>query len=165
MIKYFSQLLVIFIIGSTVYSCSNYEPTIDPELIPYFDRFADEAALRGVVFDYEEEEYEGFICNIEDILGEDGILGYCQRVMVRQPYPSIYLDRAFWDAATDLQKEYVVFHELGHCFLDRDHPSPVPVDSLGNCMTMMAAGNASCNGINVYDTDRRQMLLDELFSN
>ena len=164
MIKYLAHTFTVFVLFTTVIACNKYEPTIDPELIPYFDRFAEEAGLRGISFDYEDLEYEGFIQNLDALVGR-GVLGFCQRIMVRQPYPTIYVDQDFWLAATDLEKEYVVFHEIGHCFLERDHQQPPLVDSLGNCMSIMAAGTAACNSLDVYTPERRSMLLDELFSN
>lgn len=39
---------------------------------------------------------------------------YCQR-------PTVYIDRDTWARASDLYRELLVFHELGHCFLFRKH--------------------------------------------
>jgi hypothetical protein len=33
----------------------------------------------------------------------------------------IEIDLEFWDESEDLAREEVIFHELGHCVLDRDH--------------------------------------------
>jgi len=146
-------------------SCEEeFVPEVDQRLLPYFERFTEEGAKRGVVFDYVEAGLQGKIQNIDIFVGS-GVLGWCQRPTTRLTVTTIYIDDVFWASATDLQKEYVVFHELGHCFLERAHPMPPPVDSDGNCSTMMAAGTASCNGIQVYDLDRREELLDELFAN
>jgi hypothetical protein len=35
--------------------------------------------------------------------------------------PSIVIDRDYWYEAGDLQREELMFHELGHCVLNRDH--------------------------------------------
>lgn len=155
------SVFIIIVLGS----CGKHQSKVEDRLIPYFDRFADESSKRGVVFDYVSEEIEGSIRSIDSLIGSSGVLGLCQPETVRKPFSEIVIDEEFWSDATDLQREYVVFHELGHCFLDRDHPSPAQADSLGNCMSIMAAGNATCNGIDVYSEERRKMLLDELFSN
>ena len=35
--------------------------------------------------------------------------------------PLIYLDPDFWDNSYDWKREQLMFHELGHCILDRPH--------------------------------------------
>ena len=37
----------------------------------------------------------------------------------------INIDPEFWAIASDVEKEEVVFHELGHCILGRDHEETV----------------------------------------
>lgn len=142
---------------------SSYEVQLDERLEVYYERFAEEAKKRGIVFDNEKEQIEGYIERINRTSATD-LLGYCQPPQERVTLHSIHVSEQFWETATDLQKEYLVFHELGHCFLKRSHVDPVGVDSLGNCTSIMAAGNASCISIQGYSPDRRQFLLDELFS-
>lgn len=38
--------------------------------------------------------------------------------------PVITLDSAFWSRATEIEKEVLMFHELGHCILGKDHVPP-----------------------------------------
>ena len=35
--------------------------------------------------------------------------------------PQIYIDKEFWDYATDAAKEALIYHELGHCAMGWDH--------------------------------------------
>jgi len=35
--------------------------------------------------------------------------------------PTVILDKKFWRTASPVQREELVFHELGHCILGRDH--------------------------------------------
>lgn len=161
MIQMNRTVILIFLLISLV-SCGGYELQVDSELRPYFRQFAEEAKKRGITFDNEKEQIEGYIKKLNNPTAVD-LLGYCQYPSERLTLHTITIDKTFWASATDLQKEYVVFHELGHCFLKRDHISPVPVDSLGRCGSIMAAGNASCKSLDVYTTKRRKELLDELF--
>jgi len=159
------QLLTFSMLIIILSACSDGgDLEIDDRLVPYYERFTSEAALRGVTFDPQDAQIEGYIDQLDNLVGGD-ILGFCQQPRPRFPLSSIYIDESFWAGATDLQREYVVFHELGHCFLNRDHPQPDPVDSLGNCSSIMAAGDANCNGLESYNEDRRPLLLDELFAN
>ena len=162
--KYFEFISLLFLMVAVLSCGDDFVPEVDERMKPYFERFTEEAAKRGVEFDYVQEGYQGKIQNIDIFVGS-GVLGWCQRPSNRLTVTTIYIDDVFWANATDLEKEYVVFHELGHCFLNRAHPMPAPTDSNGNCTSMMAAGNASCNGIQVYDLDRREELIDELFAN
>jgi len=163
---YFPRILAITLSLVLLYpSCSSeFEPSVDDRIVPFFERFATEGAIRGVAFDNEEEQIEAYVQNISALIGSD-VLGYCSPTSVRNPIRTVYFHEDYWNTATDLQREYLVFHELGHCFLDREHPDPAPADSLGNCLSMMSAGTAFCNGIDAYSADNREALLDELFSN
>ena len=53
--------------------CTVDEVETDPELIPYFDLFADEAAKRGITVDYEAARIEGLI----QMIRNDVVLGQC----------------------------------------------------------------------------------------
>lgn len=41
-------------------------------------------------------------------------VGFCRRGT-----REVFLDEPFWDWATDLSREQIIFHELGHCVLDQ----------------------------------------------
>jgi len=140
-------------------SCNDDSATVDGDLEPYFERVAQDAQKRGVVLDNDVEAIDGYINNI--VRGGADILGACRAPDEGFPRRSIFVDRPFWNDATDLEREFVVYHELGHCFLDRPHLDTQ--DSLGRCTSIMAAGNAGCIGLEIYSADRREELLDELF--
>jgi hypothetical protein len=36
----------------------------------------------------------------------------------------VLIDRGFWDMASKDEKTVLIYHELGHCWLDRDHVEP-----------------------------------------
>lgn len=36
-------------------------------------------------------------------------------------YAEVHIKRSFWEVATEEQREELIFHELGHCHLNRGH--------------------------------------------
>lgn len=126
---------------------------IDSGMAPYFESFKAEAAERGITVDYVEASIEGYL---QDIAGTD-ILGQCFH---DEEGPSrVVIDRTFWRLASTLEREFVVFHELGHCFLQRDHLDTVNPN--GTCVSIMQSGLTNCR--NAYSSLTRQAYLDELF--
>lgn len=141
------------VVGSCV---KDEEPQflIDEPLQEYFDRFAFEASLRNVVIDYKEMMISGDI----RVITSPNVIGQCGHT---ENEPNIVIvDKFYWDDADDLEREFLVFHELGHCALKRGHIDDS--DPQGNCVSMMTSGTGLCN-IN-YTTATRDTLLDELFT-
>ena len=128
---------------------------INEELIPYYESFKEEAALRGVVFDNSIARIEGYLQNIPDV----GVLGACKRNAENGDNPQIFLDKPTWRNSTDLEREYVMFHELGHCFLLLGHDDTK--DGKGDCTSMMASGIGDCKPN--YNQFNRDSLITELF--
>lgn len=44
----------------------------------------------------------------------------------------IHILRSYWDKASDLQKQMVVFHELGHCDMHEEHRVGLQPDNCAN---------------------------------
>jgi len=146
--------LFILLIIATV-SCQSDDP-IPADLQVFLDRFEEEANKRNLSFADQVADTE--IHLVEIISG--GVLGQCVR---EEDDPNqIHLDRTYWEDenTTDLQKEFVVFHELGHCILNRDHINTA--DNNGVCVSVMYNGNSSMCNLS-YTEDNREELLDELF--
>ena len=127
---------------------------IDVPLLEYFDRFAAEAAIRNVVIDYKEMMISGDI----RVISTPNVIGQCGHT---EEEPNVVIvDKFYWDDADELEREFLVFHELGHCALKRGHIDDSDIQ--GNCVSMMTSGTGLCN-IN-YTTATREDLLDELFT-
>ena len=92
------------------YENNTLERDIDLEILPYVERF--------------EEYYKLRVINIPINLEETPIdkWGFCYSFKIHGKLVSkrIGITDKF-DRLSDLQREELVFHELGHCFLDRDH--------------------------------------------
>lgn len=144
---------MVLILLLTVSCTEEEEIFVSPELQTYFERFALEAAARGLDFDYQRDRIEGFLLPIT----EAGVEGKCTFNSVDPD--RIAVDLSFWNRASDLEKEFIVFHELGHCFLNRQHLDDAWPD--GNCVSIMHSGLGGCR--NAYSSQTRSDYLDELF--
>ncbi len=128
------------------------ELTIDTELQPYFERFVAEGAVRGMTIDLVEKRIEGFLIDIE----ETDVAGQCSYSATSTR--KVNIDINYWNSATDLEKEFVVFHELGHCYLERSHSD---AQENRNCTSIMHSGTSGCRFR--YNATSRSEYLDELF--
>jgi len=147
-------LSILFVCCLFSYSCGEEDIIeTDPELIPYFEIFADEAAKRGFTVDYEAERIEGLIQDI----GDPNVQGQCFH-NEKKPKKAV-IDLNYWNNATELEKQFIIFHELGHCFLDRDH---LDEDKSGVCVSIMHSSPNACNFM--LTDENRDDYLDELFS-
>jgi len=92
------------------------------------------------------------------LTNENNVIGTCQYGGFTAD--RITIDDLFWERSSNLGKEFVVFHELGHCFLHREHLE----DSTSNgiCVSLMRSGNGECR--DAYNARNREFYLDELFS-
>ena len=147
-IIYLTAVILLFL------GCSKIEfDQIDPELQPYFDQFLKDAAARGIQFTDEELNITMNINNIVD----PNILGLCQQ----QPdlYGAVSIDAYYWRTSTETTRQFIVYHELGHCILKRGHTDGR--DSDGNCLSVMH----SAVGICLFDFTgtKKEAYLDELF--
>ncbi len=127
----------------------------DIALEPYFQIFADEAALRGIEVDYDARRIEGLL---QDIL-DSNVKGQCFR---NEEKPNkVIVDVNYWDEANEAEKEFIIFHELGHCFLNREHLDDSEPD--GTCLSIMHSNPLACHF--VLTSENRKDYLNELFFN
>lgn len=110
-LKYPLLVLLPFLL---LYSCKkdSIEYNVDPDFEEYVQRFIAEGAARGVDINFEDT---GLLIEYSDRIVA-GASGYCYL-----GEHHIVIDKADWSDLTDTQKEYLLFHELGHCELDRRH--------------------------------------------
>lgn len=127
---------------------------IEPELEFYFDSFVHEAAEYGKEIDLSSLDLSAYVEDIE----VNGTIGQC--ISYSDGSKEVVIDERNWNRLGDLEKEYVVFHELGHCILERSHSNAV--DENGICESIMQSGEGLCQ--NHYSLSNRSDLLEELFS-
>ncbi len=153
--KNISYTIIMIILTSIVYSCEQEESAhISDEIGPYMDRFIEEGALRGyeVVIDYKR-----LSASVSSISGS-GVIGQC--VSYSNESQEILISAEFWNSASELNREFLVFHEMGHCILDRSHDDRT--DHAGRCLSIMNSGSTNCR--NLYNTTTRSDFIDELFN-
>ncbi len=129
---------------------------IPASLQPYIDNFIAEAATRGV-----DLKIEDLIIIFEDNLEVDGVeaAGICAR---SRSTPEIKLDTTSINWRINLSsREQLVFHELGHCVLERSHISQKLNN--GNYKTLMRPSGEQIYGP-LYSKFKRVYYLDELFN-
>lgn len=134
-------------------SCSDNDAHVEAELQDYFNRFENEAFARGVLVDLEDLDLSGYIENIES----NGTIGQC--TSFSDGSKEVVVDIRRWNSMSDLEREYVTFHELGHCVLERSHDNSSHVN--GTCQSIMQSGSNDCRSL--YTLTNRNEMLDELF--
>lgn len=155
-----SFVLLFFVLA--IVACVKEEDTleteylnVDGQLVPYFELFVDEAAKRGILVNFGEKPVEGYIA----VILEDGVAGQCS-TNDQQDLRRLTIDRQFWINLSDLEREFLIFHELGHCYLDRGHLDTRNAN--GTCVSMMQSGLGNCR-MN-YTLNNRDAYINELFS-
>ena len=146
-------LILSIMVGSWSCNKDDLELFIDAPLQEYFNRFQAEGATRNVIVDYEASRVSGYL----RIITSSGVIGQCAH-NDKKPN-TVIIDKIYWASATELEKEFVVFHELGHCVLNREHTDVA--DNDGDCVSIMTSGTGNCD-ID-YTVTTRTALLDELF--
>jgi len=127
---------------------------IDSEILPVIEAFEISAASRGRIINIQDE-------GVGAIFDEttDNAAGQCIAKANGDHY--IRIDPDYWNKASAMEKEFLVFHELGHCILGRSHDDSSLAG--GTCMSMMTSGLGGCK-ID-YSLSTREEYIDELFSN
>ena len=146
-----------------IFLCSCEEPIVNIESVftDYIDRFEEEAATRGVNVDFSEEGIEILLVDSTSYL----YAGYCDK---DQETHQITIQRNYWDNVTERDRERLLFHELGHCILNRSHKNGL-TDDREFLSIMQGSGSQSQyysvrNRFVNYSGFRKAYYLDELFN-
>ncbi len=128
-----------------------------PEVIqPYIESFEMEAAKRGIDLDVTNLRVE-----FEGDLQDGTAAGLCTFASVSNPTPHIRLDTNSFNWQNNLfHREILVFHELGHCVLNRLHKDNFLPN--GNIASMMRSTGEQVYG-GLLNSFKRDYYLDELF--
>jgi len=93
--------------------CGKNTLDIAPEARPYVDAFVQAGASVGRPISIED-----LVVVFSPKVANDKP-GICHRGAGATP--TVIIDRKRWDDASKTQRELLIFHELGHCILERDH--------------------------------------------
>ena len=157
--RYFIVISYVIALFSLV-SCKDLnEYRVGEPFVEYLHRFEIEAAKRDKKFDFQTS---GIIIEFADL--KENQAGLCH---YEKPI-RIEVDRGYWNkvsgkSGADLMKEDLIFHELGHGILNRNHLNDTLLN--GDWKSIMCGGtkvkDRSWN-IN-YRGERRDYYVDELF--
>ncbi len=128
-------------------------PNVDERLWVHFSTFEEEALKRGWAVDLIKKGIHGIVKDIE----EQNVAGMCS-FGSHQPQ-LVTIDALFFERADYLYREFIVFHELGHCALFRNHDESQ--NRSGICVSIMRSGLGGCR--DNYHEGTREGYLDELF--
>jgi hypothetical protein len=149
------KILRVAVVVAAAFSCSrDKDPSIiDSAFQPYVDSFNREASSRNV-----NPNEAGLIVEFVD---QSEISEYCGYGTVNPPHVKISRTGTCWTEVTNINKEILLFHEMGHAVLGRAHNN----DTLpnGDFKSMMFAGN-QFRLYDSHDEQRRKYYLDELFN-
>ncbi len=127
---------------------------IPKEVDVYLNSFVREAELRGHDF---SNIRQGLIIKFTDLPYNKA--GSSQSFLFRK---TIKLAPLIWKQMNDRQREMLVFHELGHCVLGRQHKNDELL--LGECASIMKEGGENTCVDNVFSESWRRYYIDELFN-
>jgi hypothetical protein len=148
----FSVGVIILLLVLSMCSKENNTPAvIAPDFKTYVDRFASEGTSRGVNVDVSKLT----------VSYSDTLMYYCGWGDYKSKTVLISSRDDCWKNLSDLNKEILLFHEIGHAILGRSHDNSMLPN--GDYKTMMFAGNQ----FDLYSEDspeRRKYYLDELFN-
>jgi hypothetical protein len=162
-------LLLMLVIGITSTGCSD-EAAEEPngnnidvalEFQKYVDRFIEEGAQRGYEIDFNDT---GLSIQFASALPEDAA-GVCSELGTgTSGSHEIEIRKTYWETLTDIQKERLIFHELGHCELNRPHDNSV--FSNGDWKSIMRGSPLPPDKTPIvnYTGTRRDYYIDELFN-
>lgn len=155
--KILFALCIILIQGILLSSCKkDLVYNVPASIQPYVDEFISEAALRGITLEIDE-----LVVLFEQDLVVDGIVaaGLCQRS--NRGTPTIKLDTTSINWRSNLSsREQLIFHELGHCVLDRSHLEDRLAN--GNYKTTMRPSGEQIYGP-VMTAFKRSYYMDEMY--
>ncbi len=172
-LSYYSVKNLLFIlIGWVVLGCADSEAPFEPtyevpeELIPFVESFFQEAQSRGFVV-----TQDNLIIRYGD-QREQGICGHCNSLANLDQQQKIVTitapDQFCWNNRQQL--EALIFHELGHCLLNRTHHNATLPN--GDPASLMVENSISQYSPCIYQinddedcnfTFKRDYYLDELF--
>jgi len=156
-------ILSVLLTGILITACKR-DPEIEtvydvPEIVqPYIDQFEIEAAARGYNI-----TIDSLIVDFgSDLRGGDAA-GLCRFANSQDPIPHITLDtNSFNWQNNESHREVLIFHELGHCILERrQHTDNVMPN--GNFSSIMRSIGDMLYGQNL-NAFKREYYIDELFN-
>ncbi len=162
------QMKIALILMLGLSACAKDHPSkieIDPRAQPYVNAF---------VIDGEKVGHTVFITDLTVEISDDipsTLNGRCYRDTNKTP--RVVLRRSQWDFLSEFEQKMLVYHELGHCLLNRTHNDAaiiveIPIFSTVKTRTVYTSVmNHNASVMEYYYTDMHgeENYLHELFDN
>lgn len=96
---------------------------VDPALMPYYQKFIDSGKSRGT--DYSTND---LVMQFGETQGQ--VIGYCRKqesynwnLFTKETVstPVVVVKPSWWANASEASKRELVYHELGHCLMNKEH--------------------------------------------
>lgn len=128
---------------------------IHPTLIPILMDFEYEATVRGVFL-----TRDNLSMNFGEIRDKptSKVVGYCMKSSLGRM--TLMFHTPSWDFMDEYEQEALVFHELGHCLLDRAKHCDTISYKMGGPISLMNQWVLDSS----YYKSHREEILDELFN-
>ncbi len=112
---------ILIAVSMVLFSACGRAP-VDPAFQPYVDEFEQAMSDNNV--------RDGV--NVEIVFGDTGSAqnGLCHREGGQTP--KISISRPVWNSFMDHQRRILIYHELGHCVLGREHTEAMHEDADGS---------------------------------
>jgi hypothetical protein len=124
-------------------------PQYSADFEPQVASFIQNGESRGVVVDMS-----GLIMRFTDMFEGTPVLGVCVPNEV-----VVLISQSFWNKADPAEREFLIWHELGHCILGREHSTWMHE---GYPVSIMYPVEWATNHEDYYYTHRNE-LIDELY--
>lgn len=153
MLRKFALLFIVII----HFNCGSEDPAdnallntnIDPEFLPYVESFIEEARARNLRISFQ---FTGLEVKFGIVKESEDAIGFCSRDDF-----SIKVLQEAWENLSENHKEVLIFHELGHCKMQREHKTDLL--SNGEVASIMWPGIQG-----KFFGKRRDYYIDELYS-
>lgn len=142
----------------------NFKTVIDPALTPYTQTFLDHAANYGVSLNMNITVK---FASRPLIPGQMNIVGVCWRETSAGGSLSARVEIAedYWASSTELMRNHLIYHELGHCLLYRNHlTTTITQNSLETPVSLMFPNIFSIGSWENFVSTNWAFYLDELFT-
>ncbi len=162
------KILLLFSLLIFLISCQNDEENfsgiIDEELRPYIEDFISEAALRGKSLDINN--VQATLVDEFTLTNDQNFCGYAAWNGNNTGQIEIKMTESCWLARTEIERENLMFHELGHAMLERSHLSTQFPNRYPKSIMCSFQDGISCSNFNTYYENEvfRSYYLDELFN-
>lgn len=152
-IRNFISIGCLFALVASLWSCGR--PTLElGAFAPYVRKFEEESARFG-----KPVKVEDLVIRFGAL--DAGLTGLCRRRFAATP--AIILEEQSWLDSTELTRESLMFHELGHCVLNEEHRREMIPSILPDVLIPASLMNPTVVAGEIY-LQNRDYYLGELFS-